>query len=182
MTHCNNLCWIFVFLFFLFFSKTEKIYTNGFLRDVISNSSICTHIRHSHDRSSNDDKSKTPDLDQSTSMTGEKVMYFELLSDFIWIYVDTKTFYKRNPFPNIQIPSPPTNCCMSGCANCVWIKYAEEISSQLRGGSDIVREIIIKEVQDTNMRSFLEMELRMLKLKEKKWWIWLRRDCINWRI
>lgn len=57
---------------------------------------------------------------------------------------------------------------MSGCANCVWIKYAEEISSQLRGGSDIVREIIIKEVQDTNMRSFLEMELRMLKLKEKK--------------
>lgn len=57
---------------------------------------------------------------------------------------------------------------MSGCANCVWIQYAEEVTSQLRGGSDAVREIIMKEVQDTNMRSFLEMELRMLKLKEKK--------------
>lgn len=57
---------------------------------------------------------------------------------------------------------------MSGCANCVWIQYAEEISSQLHGGSDVVREIIMKEVQDTNMRSFLEMELRMLKLREKK--------------
>lgn len=82
LTHYNNLCWIFVFLFFLFFWKTEKIYINGFLRDVISNSSICTHIRLSHDRSSNDDKSKTQDLNHSTSMTGEKVMSFELLSDF----------------------------------------------------------------------------------------------------
>lgn len=56
---------------------------------------------------------------------------------------------------------------MSGCANCVWIQYAEEISTKLRGGSDAVRDIIMKEVQDTNMRSFLEMELRMLKLKNK---------------
>lgn len=57
---------------------------------------------------------------------------------------------------------------MSGCANCVWIKYAEDLSSQLRDGSDVAREIIMKEVQDTNMRSFLEMELRMLKPKDKK--------------
>ena len=67
-----------------------------------------------------------------------------------------------------KIPPPPTNCCMSGCANCVWIQYAEEVSSKLRDGSDAVREIIMKEVQDPNMRSFLEMELRLLKLKEKK--------------
>lgn len=57
---------------------------------------------------------------------------------------------------------------MSGCANCVWIAYAEEVSSKLRGGSDAAREIIMNEVQDTNMRSFLEMELRMLKLREQK--------------
>lgn len=57
---------------------------------------------------------------------------------------------------------------MSGCANCVWIQYAEELSSKLRDGSDVAREIIMKEVQDTNMRSFLEMELRMLKLKGNK--------------
>lgn len=56
---------------------------------------------------------------------------------------------------------------MSGCANCVYIKYAEEISSQLRDGTDIARDIIMNEVQDANMRSFLEMELRLLKSKEK---------------
>lgn len=57
---------------------------------------------------------------------------------------------------------------MSGCANCVWIQYAEELSTKLRDGSDIAREIIMKEVQDTNMRTFLEMELRMLKQKQSK--------------
>lgn len=57
---------------------------------------------------------------------------------------------------------------MSGCANCVWIKYADDLSSQLRDGSDKARDIIMKEVQDTNMQTFLEMELRMLKLREKK--------------
>lgn len=67
-----------------------------------------------------------------------------------------------------QILAPPTNCCMSGCGNCVWIQYAEELSSRLRGGSDVARDIIMKEVQDTNMRSFLEMELRLLKLNKKK--------------
>lgn len=66
----------------------------------------------------------------------------------------------------IQIPTPPNNCCMSGCANCVWIQYADELTSKLRNGSDVARDIIMNEVQDTNMRSFLEMELRLLKAKK----------------
>lgn len=57
---------------------------------------------------------------------------------------------------------------MSGCANCVWIQYAEEFSSKLRNGSDVARDIIMREVQDTNMRSFLEMELRIIKMRDKK--------------
>lgn len=59
---------------------------------------------------------------------------------------------------------------MSGCANCVWIQYADELQTKLRDGSDVARSIIMKEVQDTNMRSFLEMELRMIAMREKKWW------------
>ncbi|XP_055325317.1 oxidoreductase-like domain-containing protein 1 [Sitodiplosis mosellana] len=117
----------------------EKMYSNGLLKDAISNRSICTPIRFSHDRPSNsgtsDGKTTTG---QSTNAADEK------------------------------IPPPPTNCCMSGCANCVWIQYAEKVSSKLQGGSDAVREIIMNEVQDTNMRSFLEMELRLHKLKETK--------------
>lgn len=57
---------------------------------------------------------------------------------------------------------------MSGCANCVWIEYAEELSKQMHGESDKVRELIMKEVQDPNMRSFLDMELRMMKLSKKE--------------
>lgn len=52
---------------------------------------------------------------------------------------------------------------MSGCANCVWIQYAEELSEKLRDGSHRARAIIMNEVQDTNMRAFLEMELRNLE-------------------
>lgn len=57
---------------------------------------------------------------------------------------------------------------MSGCANCVWIEYADKLSTQLRNGSDVARSIIMKEVQDTNMRSFLEMELRIIAMRDKK--------------
>lgn len=57
---------------------------------------------------------------------------------------------------------------MSGCANCVWIAYAENLSAKMNGGSDVARQIILKEVQDTNMRAFLEMELRMLDKRNKK--------------
>lgn len=66
-----------------------------------------------------------------------------------------------------QIPPPPTNCCMSGCANCVWIEYAEMLTDKLRGSTDLAREIIMKEVQDTNMRAFLEMEIRNLAQNKK---------------
>lgn len=55
---------------------------------------------------------------------------------------------------------------MSGCANCVWIQYADEMSSKLENGSDVARDIIMNEMQDTNMRTFLEMELRLLKAKK----------------
>lgn len=56
---------------------------------------------------------------------------------------------------------------MSGCANCVWIQYAQDLLTKLQNGSDVARDIIMNEVQDSNMRSFLEMELRMLKAKKK---------------
>jgi len=67
-----------------------------------------------------------------------------------------------------EIPSPPTNCCMSGCANCVWIEYAEKLASQLGSGTAVARQIIVKQVDDANMRAFLEMELRMLERTKGK--------------
>ncbi|KAF6214386.1 hypothetical protein GE061_009126 [Apolygus lucorum] len=68
----------------------------------------------------------------------------------------------HEPPSSRQLPEEPTNCCMSGCANCVWIKYAEDLIKQFDGGSDLARKMILEKVEDPNMRAFLEMELRTL--------------------
>lgn len=60
----------------------------------------------------------------------------------------------------------PTTCCMSGCANCVWIEYAEKLSALMKGSQSDVQKMIMEKVQDPNMRAFLSMELRMRKLIE----------------
>ncbi|XP_011875786.1 PREDICTED: uncharacterized protein LOC105566410 isoform X2 [Vollenhovia emeryi] len=58
----------------------------------------------------------------------------------------------------------PTNCCMSGCANCVWIRYAERLSSAMERSDVDLQRTILEKVQDPNMRAFLAMELRCRKL------------------
>lgn len=58
----------------------------------------------------------------------------------------------------------PTNCCMSGCANCVWIQYAEKLSVVLKDSPSDVQKLIMEKVQDSNMRAFLSMELRVRKI------------------
>ena len=59
----------------------------------------------------------------------------------------------------------PTTCCMSGCANCVWIEYAENLSRLLKNSDQSVQKIVMEKVQDPNMRSFLMMELKLRNLK-----------------
>ncbi|XP_011310256.1 oxidoreductase-like domain-containing protein 1 [Fopius arisanus] len=58
----------------------------------------------------------------------------------------------------------PTNCCMRGCANCVWIRYAEKLSKKLADSNADVQKIIIDKVKDPNMKAFLSMELRCRKI------------------
>ncbi|KAJ8664349.1 hypothetical protein QAD02_006011 [Eretmocerus hayati] len=61
----------------------------------------------------------------------------------------------------------PTTCCMSGCANCVWIEYAEKLSQVLKDSPGDVQKLIMEKVQDPNMRAFLSMELRTRNLINK---------------
>lgn len=49
---------------------------------------------------------------------------------------------------------------MSGCANCVWIQYAEEINQMYRDGGSKAHELILKQMEDPNMKAFLSLELR----------------------
>ena len=59
----------------------------------------------------------------------------------------------------IQIPEPPTNCCMSGCANCVWITYAQELA-QLYKDSGKAADSVMNAIDDPSLKMFLNLELK----------------------
>ncbi|XP_046991411.1 UPF0651 protein P31B10.02, mitochondrial isoform X1 [Schistocerca americana] len=65
-----------------------------------------------------------------------------------------------------ELPEEPTNCCMSGCENCVWIQYAEELLKRFSDGDEKARTTILSKVSDPSMKSFLLTELKMLKMKK----------------
>lgn len=66
--------------------------------------------------------------------------------------------------PPDSLPPEPTTCCMSGCANCVWIEYAEQLISQYGNCPNSVSKDILAKIDDPSLRAFLEMEL-MFRLK-----------------
>lgn len=73
----------------------------------------------------------------------------------------------KNSDETDELPEEPTTCCMSGCANCVWIEYAEKLNELFQGQSDKAKRIILEKVQDPNMKAFLQMELDALERKKK---------------
>jgi hypothetical protein len=52
----------------------------------------------------------------------------EVPTSFIHGDIDTTLLNAGMRGIDIQPPTPPTNCCMSGCAHCVWDCYADEMS------------------------------------------------------
>ncbi|XP_018578089.1 oxidoreductase-like domain-containing protein 1 [Anoplophora glabripennis] len=64
-----------------------------------------------------------------------------------------------------EYPEAPTSCCMSGCANCVWLEYAEKLSEYYKDGGEQAIKEINEKVTDPNMKAFLLFELRMRNIK-----------------
>lgn len=58
-----------------------------------------------------------------------------------------------------QLPPEPDNCCMSGCANCVWIQYAQDLTTLYKDSGETAKKIIMKKIKDPTMQVFLKMEL-----------------------
>jgi hypothetical protein len=62
-------------------------------------------------------------------------------------------------------PSIPSTCCMSGCANCVWLDYAELVVKfyETRGAAlnldDLLGEID-SNVEDEMIKAFIKMEVK----------------------
>ncbi|XP_038211926.1 uncharacterized protein LOC119832334 [Zerene cesonia] len=67
---------------------------------------------------------------------------------------------------NASLNEPPTACCQSGCANCVFIVWAEALTQKMENAGPEIAEKILKMVDDPSMRAYLELELRMRGLKK----------------
>ena len=69
-------------------------------------------------------------------------------------------------------PSLPGTCCMSGCANCVWLDYAEEMVKyyETLGKKMELSELLNTlddNVDDPMVKAFLTMELKSKYLFKK---------------
>lgn len=54
---------------------------------------------------------------------------------------------------------------MSGCANCVWIQYAESIAKLMDGNTERVRDLVLQKIEDPNLKMFLSIELKSIQYR-----------------
>jgi len=74
--------------------------------------------------------------------------------------------YSENCTTGINPPEIPTCCCMSGCANCVYIQYAVEMAEYLKDNGTTALKVI-DAIEDESLKTFLKMEIEKILLKQK---------------
>ena len=75
----------------------------------------------------------------------------------------TKSSYEKLDDSDL---APPTNlCCMSGCANCVWIQHAEKLIKHYQNSEESRQKIfnmIDKDIQDESLKAYLKFEINIM--------------------
>jgi hypothetical protein len=79
----------------------------------------------------------------------------------------TPTIEQKSPDLILEKPESPLTCCGSGCQNCVYLKYAEELmkyyehkySDSSLGMKEAVKEV--NRLTDENLKSYILMEIVM---------------------
>ncbi|XP_069124130.1 oxidoreductase-like domain-containing protein 1 [Argopecten irradians] len=111
---------------------------------------VCPMLRGKHYSTSNDAKQESV-ADEHT----DSVLQTATISD-----KKSSTFTEIVPGKGPP-PEPPVDCCMSGCANCVWIKYAEELKDYYSDGTErALREI--EKIDNPSLKAFIKLELSLL--------------------
>uniref|UniRef100_A0A8B9QUP1 Oxidoreductase-like domain-containing protein n=1 Tax=Anas platyrhynchos TaxID=8839 RepID=A0A8B9QUP1_ANAPL len=67
------------------------------------------------------------------------------------------------PPPDLE---PPSNCCMSGCANCVWIQHVERLLRHYGDGGERALEAVERHVRDESIKMLLRTEIRLRAKKD----------------
>lgn len=96
--------------------------------------------------------------------SGEGLLYKSLCLTFQNAFSSCS---KGSDTPSDTLPEPPTNCCMSGCANCVWIDYAESLMEHYKDGGAQARADIERLVTDPSLKMFIKLELNSKLLQEE---------------
>ncbi|NXI11903.1 OXLD1 protein, partial [Irena cyanogastra] len=64
------------------------------------------------------------------------------------------------------LPPPPTHCCGTGCPNCVWVAYVEELLERHRDGGAQALAAVEQHVEDENIKMILRMEIKLRARKD----------------